>query len=73
MKISVMSLLFAVLVVLKLLGHIAISWWWVFAPIWGPMCLAIGLLIVTMIGIVFSNMTSSGAAKLWRVIFKKNV
>jgi len=34
------------LVVLKLLGYISISWWWVFAPIWVSFVLVIGFLVV---------------------------
>ena len=41
-----MGLLFLVFLVLKLLGKIAWSWWWVTAPLWGPVVLAcVGALI----------------------------
>jgi len=40
-----MGLLFAALVILKLLGKITISWWWVTAPIWGPAALLIAFLV----------------------------
>ena len=57
MHINVLGLLFVILVVLKLLGHIAIGWFWVFLPITLPFIilgsfLGIGLLfggIVTLI------------------------
>jgi len=29
--------LFLIFLVLKLTGLIAWSWWWVFAPLWGPL------------------------------------
>lgn len=32
--IGVFGLTFVVLLVLKLTGYIAISWWWVFSPLW---------------------------------------
>ena len=45
------GLLFVVFLVLKLTGVIAWSWWWVTAPLWGP--LAILLLIAAIAGIVY--------------------
>ena len=33
---------------LKLTGYIAWSWWWVLAPIWGPLVLAVLILIVAI-------------------------
>lgn len=38
-------------VVLKALGHLDWSWWWVFAPLWIPWALI--LLILVVIGIVY--------------------
>jgi hypothetical protein len=40
--ISFTALLGAVLVVLKLLGKIRISWFWVLAPFWLPWALVLG-------------------------------
>ena len=34
---SIFTLLLAAFVVLKLLGVIHWSWWWVLSPLWGPM------------------------------------
>ena len=34
-NIGLLSLVFLVFLVLKLTGHIAWSWWWVTAPLWG--------------------------------------
>lgn len=31
------TILFVVFLVLKLTGHIDWSWWWVTAPLWGPL------------------------------------
>jgi len=39
-----------VFIVLKLLGHISWSWWWVLAPIWIPV--AICVLILIVLGII---------------------
>jgi hypothetical protein len=36
---SAMSVLLIIFIVLKLVGWIAISWWWVFSPIWIPLAL----------------------------------
>jgi len=30
---------------LKLGGVISWSWWWVFAPLWGPLCLALFIIL----------------------------
>jgi hypothetical protein len=35
-SISVLGLLGVAFVVLKLMGYITWSWWWVTAPFWGP-------------------------------------
>jgi hypothetical protein len=37
-------LLFLVFLVLKLTGVIVWSWWWVTAPLWGPIALWFGIL-----------------------------
>jgi len=40
------GLLAIVFITLKLLGIINWSWWWVLAPIWGPVSLAVIIIIV---------------------------
>jgi hypothetical protein len=35
-----------VFVIAKLTGHLDWSWWWVFAPLWGPWVLVLGFLVV---------------------------
>lgn len=47
---SFCNLLFLVFLVLKLTKVINWSWWWVTAPIWGPLALVVAILIV--VGIV---------------------
>ncbi|MCJ7761105.1 hypothetical protein MUP59_08215 [Candidatus Bathyarchaeota archaeon] len=47
---SFTSLLAIVFIVLKLLGHISWSWWWVLSPIWIE--LAILVLILVVLGII---------------------
>lgn len=44
------------LIALKLMGYISWSWWWVLAPIWGPLALLLFLLVV--IGVVELSQTS---------------
>lgn len=38
--------LFVVLAMLRITGIIALSWWWVTAPVWAPVALALILMIV---------------------------
>jgi hypothetical protein len=35
------GILALIFITLKLTGHIAWSWWWVLAPLWGPIVLAV--------------------------------
>lgn len=42
------SVLFFILLTLKLTGHIDWSWWWVTAPLWGPVALIV--LLVLLVG-----------------------
>ena len=43
---SLPSALFIVFLVLKLVGTITWSWWWVTAPLWIPFGIGIGLMII---------------------------
>lgn len=47
-----MFLLFIIFLVLKLTGVIAWSWWWVTAPLWGPLALVLGILAVVGTGML---------------------
>lgn len=47
--ISFSGLLFIILLVLKLVKVISISWVWVFAPLWIPLGIALLLLIIAII------------------------
>jgi hypothetical protein len=47
--IGVCGATFIVFLVLKLLGHITWSWWWVTAPLWGPVVLALGIGLIVLI------------------------
>lgn len=50
------GLLFIVFLVLKLTGVITWSWWWVTAPLWGPLAFVIAVLIVVGIVVAFINL-----------------
>jgi Na+/H+-dicarboxylate symporter len=52
-----LSLLGIAFIVLKVMGQITWSWWWVLAPFWIPVVLAVTLLlfIILVIGIVASK------------------
>lgn len=41
-----MSLLAVLFIGLKLTGYITWSWWWVLAPIWGPIALCLVVIAV---------------------------
>lgn len=47
--IGVFGLLGVAFVVLKLLGIINWSWWWVLAPFWGPFVIAIVILLFLLV------------------------
>lgn len=47
--ISFLGLLTIVFIILKLLGKITWSWWWVLAPTWIPLAAAILVLILIAI------------------------
>ena len=48
--IGLCGVFFIVLFVLKILGHLDWSWWWVTAPLWGPLGLVCALCIVVLAG-----------------------
>lgn len=43
------TLLAIVFMVLKLTGHIDWSWVWVFAPIWIPLVIAVGIIVIYLL------------------------
>ena len=53
--IGFVGVLTIVFIVLKLLGKITWSWWWVLAPIWIPVAIvALGLLFIFILYMVFN-------------------
>ena len=53
--ISFLSLLGIVFIVLKLVGTINWSWWWVLAPLWGQMILYMLFLVIWIIIIIHTK------------------
>ena len=43
---SLLTVLLVVFIVLKLLGVITWSWWWVTLPLWGPAIVALVVLLL---------------------------
>lgn len=46
------SLLALIFITLKLTGHITWSWWWVLAPLWGPIAVVFAILVVILLVVV---------------------
>lgn len=43
-----------VFIVLKLVGVITWSWWWVLSPIWIPLAIALVIAVIALIGSMFN-------------------
>lgn len=57
--IGLCGVLFIVFLILKLVGTITWSWWWVTAPLWGPV--AVGLAVMALfllIGLILAPFSS---------------
>lgn len=48
-SLSFLDLLAITFIVLKLLGKITWSWWWVLAPVWMPLAIVIVIVVVALI------------------------
>jgi hypothetical protein len=46
---SILTILFVVLLVLKLTGNINWSWWWVTSPLWLPIAAALVIIAIALI------------------------
>jgi len=63
---SFLNLLFLVFLSLKLTNVISWSWWWVTAPLWGPVALAIVTIVVgVMLVVISAGLTNRNDR--WRV------
>lgn len=54
-EIGISTVLFLIFLVLKLIGTISWSWWWVFAPLWIPFALIFGFLILAIVIAAFDK------------------
>lgn len=43
------GLLTIVFIVLKILGYVTFSWWWVFSPIWIPAIIIVAIILAIII------------------------
>lgn len=53
--ISFSGVLFIVFLILKLTGVIGWSWWWVTAPLWVPVGIAVVVFLVTIITVLIKG------------------
>lgn len=58
------GLLLLLFIGLKLTGHIDWSWWWVFAPVWVPLAVFVG--VATVFGLAFLAMRTFERRRLPR-------
>jgi hypothetical protein len=49
--IGLMGALFILFLALKLCGVIGWSWWWVFAPLWGPPLAVIAVSVIFLLAV----------------------
>jgi len=66
--IGIVGLLGVVFIVLKLTGVIAWSWWWVLAPFWGGVAVAIVLMAVFAIVVSITHAVGKGSTRRRRQI-----
>lgn len=50
------GLLTIVFIVLKLIGTISWSWWWVLSPIWISVGLGVGIWLICLISIILAGL-----------------
>ncbi len=53
--IGFVGVLTIVFIVLKLLGHIDWSWWWVLSPIWISATVVVGILGIVVVIVIIAN------------------
>ncbi|HEY0879890.1 MAG TPA: hypothetical protein VGD87_00105 [Archangium sp.] len=59
---GLLELLLVVFVVLKLVGYIDWSWWWVLSPLYPAVLVWVGLICV----VVFGGISVHGSLRSWR-------
>lgn len=55
-----LGLLSIAFIVLKLTGVISWSWWWVLAPLWGPLALFAALFVLILLGKICETVNKGG-------------
>lgn len=74
--VTLIGLVFVLFLGLKLTGHITWSWWWVTAPLWGPLAIVLALIVVGFVGMfvvlyVKQKLAQRGQAKAIKEINAK--
>jgi pilus assembly protein TadC len=59
----VLGVLGIVLVILKAMGYLDWSWWWVLAPFWGPWALGLSIIFVPIV--VLAILTAIVSPFIW--------
>lgn len=49
------GVLLIIFIVLKIVGVINWSWWWVLCPLWIPIVLVVGVVLVGLVGVAIVN------------------
>jgi hypothetical protein len=62
---SVIGLLGVLFIGLKLTGYITWSWWWVLAPFWGGLALALVILLIIGVVALFIHRREQAALSFW--------
>jgi uncharacterized membrane protein (DUF485 family) len=72
-SISLYTIVFIIFLILKLTGNIDWSWWWVTSPIWIPILLFIGILVIVfLLGLLYVATTGKNIEELIKKIQKKD-
>lgn len=72
-SISLYTIVFIIFLILKLTGNIDWSWWWVTSPIWIPILLFVGILVIVfLLGLLYVATTGKNIEELIKKIQKKD-
>ncbi len=72
-SISLYTIVFIIFLILKLTGNIDWSWWWVTSPIWIPILIFTGVLVIVfLLGLLYVATTGKNIEELIRKIQKKD-
>lgn len=72
-SISLYTIVFIIFLILKLTGNIDWSWWWVTSPIWIPILIFTGVLVIFFLfGLLYVATTGKNIEELIEKIQKKD-